>query len=237
MANSSLYNTLFNQKKNKKGGGAGASDLMNILYEKKTFLIKVFANIIVQLGITYYVMEKTQTTTKSQSNMYLYLYLFGGIVIILLMALVPMHSWLKFLLFSLFSYLTGLLLSILKAQTKTSIINTALIGTISIFAVMFAIGMSLIAFGIKLGIKTCLLLFFGLTTLILLRLIFLFSNASSTMNKALTFFALILFSMYIIYDTNSILQRNYNGDFITASFDYYLDIINIFVNLVSVGNN
>ena len=36
-----------------------------------------------------------------------------------------------------------------------------------------------------------------------------------------------------MYDTNSILQRNYNGDFITASLDYYLDIINIFSGLLS----
>jgi FtsH-binding integral membrane protein len=36
-----------------------------------------------------------------------------------------------------------------------------------------------------------------------------------------------------MYDTNNILQRNYYGDFITASLDYYLDIINIFSGLLS----
>jgi FtsH-binding integral membrane protein len=45
----------------------------------------------------------------------------------------------------------------------------------------------------------------------------------------------VLFSLYIIYDTNHILQREYYGDFITASMDYYLDILNVFVNLLSGG--
>ena len=45
----------------------------------------------------------------------------------------------------------------------------------------------------------------------------------------------MLFSVYIIYDTNSILQRDYGGDFISASLAYYLDIINIFSNLLSTS--
>ena len=40
-------------------------------------------------------------------------------------------------------------------------------------------------------------------------------------------------SLFIIYDTNIILQRNYEGDFITASIDYYLDILNIFISLIN----
>ena len=36
---------------------------------------------------------------------------------------------------------------------------------------------------------------------------------------------------------NTILQRNYSGDFITASMDYYLDIINIFLDLLNLNNS
>jgi FtsH-binding integral membrane protein len=48
--------------------------------------------------------------------------------------------------------------------------------------------------------------------------------------KGLSVVGLMLFSLFVVYDTNTILQRNYYGDFITASLDYYLDIINIFLN-------
>ena len=52
--------------------------------------------------------------------------------------------------------------------------------------------------------------------------------------RSVSMLNIIFFSVYIIYDTNSILQRNYYGDFITASLDYYLDIINIFINLINL---
>ena len=55
--------------------------------------------------------------------------------------------------------------------------------------------------------------------------------------RYLTGFGLILFSIYIVYDTNRILQKDYFGDFVTASLDYYLDIINIFIRLLSYGRS
>ena len=148
-----------------------------------------------------------------------------------------MPSWLKFIVFCGFSYIFGLILSSLALVTSSDIINMAIQGTISIFVIMFVIGVALIMSGIKLGIKTAAFLFFSLLILILARIVFWFSGASSVMNKTLTFIALILFSAYIVFDTNKILQRDYYGDFITASLDYYLDIINIFVNLVSLERN
>jgi FtsH-binding integral membrane protein len=53
------------------------------------------------------------------------------------------------------------------------------------------------------------------------------------MYKFFSMVAILLFSMYIIYNTNQIMQRDYNGDFIRASLDYYLDILNLFLNLFS----
>jgi len=242
MANSSLYNTFFSKNGNKRQKGGAKSNVMELLYEKKSLLVKTFANLIVQLGITYYVMEKTpankNNNANNNNNSIIYLYLFGGIFLLLFMSFVPMPSWMKFIIFCVFSYLTGLLLSLLKLFASNDVINMAMQGTISIFAVMFAFGMGLLVSGIKLGIQTALFLLGSLLTLILLRIVFWFSGASSAMNKMLTFLGLILFSAYIVYDTNSILQREYYGDFITASLDYYLDIINIFVKLVSLeGNN
>ena len=55
--------------------------------------------------------------------------------------------------------------------------------------------------------------------------------------KTLSAIGIIIFSGYIVYDTNTVLQRNYYGDFITASLDYYLDILNIFSNLTILNDN
>jgi len=100
-----------------------------------------------------------------------------------------------------------------------------------------AFGLILIMTGIKLGLQFGLALLFALLLLIIVRIVYMFIPSSSTYKRYLTIFSLLLFSVYIMYDTNSILQRNYNGDFITASLDYYLDILNIFVNMLSYNNN
>jgi modulator of FtsH protease len=78
-------------------------------------------------------------------------------------------------------------------------------------------------------------LFFALLFLLIISIVQFFIIQSSFLYKILVICSLMLFSVYIVYDTNSILQRDYGGDFISASLAYYLDIINIFSNLLSVS--
>jgi FtsH-binding integral membrane protein len=234
MANSSIYNTLFGGGKS-GGGKKDISDLINLIVSKKEFFILIFANLIAQLGITYYIMQKTPITDKNAINFWL---LFGiQIILIFVLVLVPMPSWMKFLVFSVFSYTFGLSLARLKTSYDPAMIQAAIMGTIGIFGAMMAFGAFLIMSGIKLGYQFGLALLYALFLLIIVRIVFIFIPSSSGTKRYLTIFSLLLFSVYIIYDTNSILQRNYFGDFITASLDYYLDIINIFVNLLSYNNS
>jgi modulator of FtsH protease len=229
MVNSSIYNTLFSG--GKSGGGKNdVSDILSLIVSKKEFFILIFANLIAQLGITYYIMEKT----PAAKNFWL---LFGiQIIIIFILALITMPSWMKFILFCAFSYTFGLSLSNLKLKYDPTMIQTAIMGTISIFSVMLAFGVILIMTGIKLGFQFGLGLLFALLMLIIVRIVYMFIPSSSGTKRYLTIFSLMLFSVYIIYDTNNILQRNYYGDFITASLDYYLDIVNVFVNMLSYNN-
>jgi FtsH-binding integral membrane protein len=234
MANSSIYNTLFGGGKN-GGGKKDISDVLNLIVSKREFFILIFANLIAQLGITYYIMQKTPVADKNAINFWI---LFGiQIIIIFVLVLVPMPSWMKFLVFSVFSYTFGLSLARLKTSYDPTMIQAAIMGTIGIFGAMMAFGAFLIMTGIKLGYQFGLALFYALLLLIIVRIVFMFIPSSSGTKRYLTIFSLFLFSVYIIYDTNNILQRNYFGDFITASLDYYLDIINIFVNLLSYNNN
>jgi len=245
-AKSSLYNTLFGGSGNSKQSGgakpsifkANLSDLFKLITDKKEFFIMVFANLIAQLGITYYVMEKVNldtndTETKKQLKYLGYL----NILIIIIIALVPMPSWLKFIFFCGFSAGWGYLFSPVRQFVGEDAVKMAMMGTISIFALMFALGLGLILSGIQLGYKFGLMMFYFLLILLLIRIVQLFIPTSSLTKKIMTISSLLLFSVYIVYDTNSILQRNYYGDFITASMDYYLDILNIFINLLSFGRD
>lgn len=237
MANSSIYNCLLPQLRNTTGMKGGSRSfngpkLMNLIIKKKEFLILVFANLIAQLGITYYVMNKADNPDIGFWPLFAM-----QIMIIFILALIPMPPIVKFLIFGLFSWTFGLTMSHLKTIYDPQIIEVAILGTITIFGVMLAAGVALVGFGIYLGYQFGAFLLLSLLALIIARLVYILGPQLSISNKVLAYIGLGLFSLFVIYDTNQILSRDYRGDFITASIDYYLDILNLFSNLLSVNDN
>lgn len=71
-----------------------------------------------------------------------------------------------------------------------------------------------------------ILLFFGL-----FQAIFPFGQWSSTIYGAV---ASIIFSLYIIYDTDNLIKRYDYDEYIWASVALYLDILNLFLALVNL---
>jgi FtsH-binding integral membrane protein len=235
MTNSSIYNRLFNNNTLKGGNAnANATNLVNLLQAKQGFLLLVFVNLIVQLGITYFIFMKSKL---SKYDKYKWLIIALLFVIILIIALVPLPAWLKFILFCVFSVLQGIFLSSIKTPDNKKIIEGSILSGLSIFGFFVLIGGLLINFGVKLGINFGFFLFVMLLLLILGELVNIFFVSSKFMYKVFSYISLFIFSMFIIYDTNKILQRNYNGDFITASLDYYLDILNVILDMFSLKSH
>jgi FtsH-binding integral membrane protein len=226
MGKSNIYNRFFGSSQMK--GGEKMGNLIKLMYEKKEFLILVFANLITQLGITYYVMERT----PERMDISIWPLFAAQLIIIFVMALVPMPDFFKFLLFCFFSYTFGLMLSVLKKKYNPDMINIAIQGALTVFAFMLATGVALFAGGINLGYKFGTVLFWTLLALIVAQLVFVLGAKMNQAHKILSFVGIILFALYVIYDTNKILQRDYYGNFITASMDYYLDIINLFTSFL-----
>lgn len=233
MVNSSIYNRLYSNSIQKGGAYSIKKNLLPILKEKQGFLLLVFANLILQLGITYYVFLKTNLKNKK----YLWPIIIALFAIIFIIGLVPMPSWLKFILFCIFSFLEGIVLSLIKTPTNSNIIQGAILSALSIFTFMVFAGAGLIAFGVNLGFKFGMILFSLLLLLIIFQLVNIFFTSINGLNKIFAYAGLILFSIFVIYDTNTMLQRNYYGDFITASMDYYLDIINIVLDIYTLNSN
>lgn len=206
-------------------------NIMKRMYDKREFLIMVFTNLLAQLGITYYVMNKT-----NNPNIKMWTLFIAQILIILVFVFVPMPRIMKIALFALFSYTFGLMLSVYKKVFNPVVIDTAVQGVMSIFGVMLATGVALTAGGINLGYKFGAMLFWALLLLIIFRLVFVLGAQMTGAHKLLSFIGIILFAIYVVYDTNTILQRNYNGDFISASMDYYLDILNLYSSLLGSNN-
>ena len=234
-ANSSIYNTIYGIDSFKSGsqsGGLSKNDFIKLLANKKQFLVYTFGNLVLQLFITF-ILFFNITSKMIGNNMFIPL-IIASFIIILILALVPMPPIMKFMVFTLFSITIGLMLVFIKNDVNENIIKAALVGVLAIFFVMFLFGVILILFDINLGFGFGLFLLLCLLIVIIFMIISHFMGAYSKLSKGISIVILLLFSVYIIYDTNSILQRNYYGDFITASLDYYLDIINIFINLINL---
>jgi FtsH-binding integral membrane protein len=243
-ATSSIYDTIYGGQKKMSGGayegGGGASrNLEAIIYQKKDFLVKIFANLITQLGVTYYIMMnydyKKDRLGLVKKRIWVVVVLL--LITISVIALVPMNMYLKFGAFTFFSALNGLLLSRLMQHVDPTIVEVAILGTIGIFGALFLVGALLLSSGIVLGLRLGLFLLFALLVLIIALITSLFMGPDPIVSKYLTGIGLVLFSVYIVYDTNRILQKDYYGDFITASLDYYLDIINVFIRMVAYGRS
>ena len=216
--------------------------VFKLIYEKKGFFTLILANLLFQLYITYYVSENVKVNVEGEGEKDAKSYdmkyigaLVAIIVIILILALITMPAWLKFILFSLFSAAFGILLAYRKYGLDAGVIRSALVGTACIFVTMFVFGLALIMSGIQLGFMTSIVLLFALLALIIVSIVQYFIAQSSLLKKLIVIATLLIFSLYIVYDTNTILQRNYDGDFITASLNYYLDLINIFSAFLSEG--
>lgn len=261
-ARSNLYDLIANYpetyNKQQRGGFFNKTNVLsstiNLINAKKEFLVKVFANLIVQLGITFFVMEYfpanevTHANKQLQQNeknkhappnkeVYITLFIFViQVIIILVMAFIPMPMMFKLLLFTIFSLLGGISLSFIRNLIDPAIIKTALLGVAGIFTTMFLLGMFLLVTGIKFGFGTGFILWVLLTVLLISSLVFMFLNKYQFHVKLFSLLGILLFSVYIMYDTNRILQKDYYGDFVTASMDYYLDILNLFLDLIQYNN-
>ena len=232
------------KKNNNSKPKTDLSQLFKLLYEKKGFFSLILVTLVIQLYITYYISEnfdieenKNKITNNHppfsiDTNLIVAMLVLIFLTVILVS--VPMPSWLKFIVFSLFSTVFGVILAYRKSRYDPNTIKTAFLGTISIFVSMFAFGVALIASNIQLSANFGLLLLYSLMLLIMIS-IAQFLTQSSLFYKFVVVCSLMLFSVYIVYDTNIILQRNYGGDFIQASLGYYIDIINIFTDLLSIS--
>ena len=241
MANTSLYNSLFHKSASSimKGGGFNPENTLQLIQEKKTFLIMIFANLIVQLGITYYMVVNADVNVlEKRHNFHRYSFIayIPAFVLIFVMNF-PMPYWLRFIFFSMFSAYMGFLLNFWKKIYGLEMIKAVIFAVFGIFIslIMFAVG--LLTFGIQISNRFGIVLLFALLLLIISRIIFIYAGTYSTYSKTFAILGVGLFAIYILYDTHQILQRNYYGDFVTASLDYYLDFINIMGSLLNYNNN
>ena len=223
-----------NKKKYAKYAKNDIVHLFKLINEKKIFLIFIFLHLLIQHYITYYVGYKItiENTKEEDPNKYYAIIIISayiiGFILGLILIFVVMPVWIKFILFSLFSALCGIIFISIKNFFDPNIIHGAVIGSIIVFAFMIVFGVALTISGIQYTNKVAFGLFYALLVLIIINVVQYFTYYYSIIIKLLLFVAAFLFSLYIVNTSNNVLQRDYEGDFISASFDYYIDNSNFF---------
>ena len=139
-----------------------------------------------------------------------------------------MTMLLKLIIFSLFSIVFGLIYASLKHIFDPNIIHGTAVGATIIYVFMILFGHALINSNIKYTNKVAFGIFYSVILLIILGIVQYFIYNYLLISKLLLIGTAILVVLYIVNTTNNILLRDYEGDFITASFDYYIDISNFF---------
>jgi FtsH-binding integral membrane protein len=226
-----------NYNKNKKN--KNISQLFKLISEKKLFLTLIFINVLLQHYITYYVSININldTTTEKRPNSEKDANKYNTIVIgayilafilILLLIFVPMSMLLKFIMFSLLSALCGIIYASIEKMIDPNFIQGSAVGGTIVFVFMALYGVLLIASGIQLSNRVIFGIFYAIVLLIIVGIIQYFMYNYLIITKSVLIAIACLFVLYIVNTTNNILQRNYEGDFITASVDYYIDNSNIF---------
>lgn len=211
-----------------------------LIHKKKGLLKCIFTTLLFQLivtTLTFVFIYKNKFIKSQHTSGLLSSLIFITFAIVLIYAMTSSNITFteRALLFTLFSILQGLFLGFNLRYIGANTILGALLFTGILFIMMLLVGFFMVYFQIDLS-WLGILLFFLLLVLIIARIMTLFGNKSRSYDYIITLFALLLFSVYIIYDTNTILLRydsvKYERDCILGALDYYLDIINIFVNSI-----
>ena len=192
--------------------------MKELLKKKAPFMTKVFANLILQGGLAY-----TASTQSTIQNILPYTIAF--VLAVFAMIFATLSIQVRFVLFTIISTLFGAILGAVRNLDK-SVIQETLLDITGVFVSMFILGIVSVQFNVNI-LPLALVLFMTLIGLMIRRAT-LSREKKGTLSKAFV----VLFAFYILLDTNIILQRNYSGDFVDASFDYFTDITQMFTGLV-----
>ena len=205
---------------------------MSNLQKKIPFMAGVFGHLIFQTFVAYRAAEATSGNAYMKNIARSNALLIGivGLALVLLLSLVRLPIPIKVAIFSILAYISGM------ALHNVPNLQEALLEVVGIFIGMLVAGIFTVQMGYKLDILGQIL-FFSLLTILIARVINTYVRRTRDEEKnsiVPSRIVTILFALFVVYDTNKILQRNYSGNFVNASLDCFLDIFNL---IRSVGGN
>jgi FtsH-binding integral membrane protein len=200
------------------------------LSNKKVFLVMVFSNLILQVFIAYVTLLYAENHDLINNKYQLIAIFFVSFLLVIFMSFIK-NTFVRFILFCIFSSLIGLILSYKMDKNnkeEVEISKKAFLTTISIFIFMVCYAFFLIFLGIHIPPIVGIVLFIILILLIIFIFIVSITGKYPLYRKFISGAIILLFSLFIGYDTIIIMDKDYSGNFVGASLDYFIDMLNIF---------
>ena len=205
---------------------------------RHAFVLKVYSILACQLGLTCLLsglyMSSVSIKRWAQENSWIVLLsvILTFILLICLLIYRKSHPYNMYLLsaFTLFESHA--------IATTTTFYESKVVLQASIITFMLFVGLSLFALQTKYdfsGLQPYL--FGGLWVIILVSLVQIFLPFSSVFQFWMALFSALLFCGYILFDTQQIFKRLSPEEYIIASVELYLDILNLFLAILRLLDN
>lgn len=207
-----------------------------LLKNKETFLLSTYSLLVIELvismAIVYAMRDSPMFNKITRQSILIYFALTFGLILIL--SFVPMPSWLKICVFTIFAVVMGGFLHSTSILIPREVIDNALFGTISVFVIMTCFAFILAALGVDLSFMMIIMLAAIIGLLIASIIVYFFAKKSNKVHKIMLIVGLIIFSIYVIVYTNVILQPKYNFNYVDAAIDLYVSFISIFTRILAL---
>lgn len=193
--------------------------------DKHTFIAYTLLNLFSQLITTLL----TSYHYKNKIIRHKWILMFASLGLLFILHLIPntVSFWIRLLVFFVFSFINGLVLSGITKHIPNTELKEVISQTTLVFICMFIVGYVLQKKRININP-----FYHGLTTLSfivsIISIYFVFMDTSIKTRKIFRSILVLCISMYVIYETYNNYSKDYDGDVISSTLDYYLDVYNIF---------
>jgi FtsH-binding integral membrane protein len=220
------------------------TEFSRLLRSKKDLMLCIFMTLMLQLSISIATMKFDQERQLLKDYNPIMVSIVGILIIIFIIYKIhdpKLSFFVKQLLFLVISVFFGLLISqVVHLIDDKKVVEAAAISTLVNFGVMLLVGLVIVYFKYDLGWMG-IFLFIALLSVIITRIFLLFTDKEQREknNYYLSRFVVLLFSLYILYDTNNILLKYKNKDkthCIMGALNYYLDILNLFTEYLAINS-
>lgn len=212
----------------------------NIDQDKLVYIIKIYALLVVELIITFsliYFLRGYDTNIKNvieDTNLLIYIIL--SLILIIVMIFLPddTPTPVKLAIFTLFAIVKGIIIHVIAKDLDSITLEAAMYSTILTFVGMSFIAFVLYQFKYDIG-WIGIYLVAALIGLIIAHVVMIFRPPNKNIKRIVLYIGIVIFSLFIVYDTNEVLLNKYNiykDDFITPALSFYIDFINIFTRFL-----